>query len=176
MIRLWLGLSMGRIGRPQDRVLSLSALEQEELERISRSRSAAHSVVRRAQTILGSASGESNLSILGDWASRIRRCAIGARGGSIRVSLVFTAKQSLSVREPTTKSGSRNCCAPSSRAGPPIGRIGPCALRRKRQALQKARLREPRPCSACDLIAPGISSCPPIPSSLTRSRTSSVCT
>ncbi len=63
MIRLWLGLSMGRIGRPQDRVLSLSALEQEELERISRSRSAPHGVVRRAQIILGSASGESNLSI-----------------------------------------------------------------------------------------------------------------
>ncbi len=42
----------------------------------------------------------------------------------------------------------------------------------KRQAFRKARLREPWPCSACGLIAPGISSCPPIPSSLTRSGTS----
>ena len=54
---------MARTGRPQDRLLSLSAIEREELERLGRSRSAPHSLVRRAQIILGSASGETNLSV-----------------------------------------------------------------------------------------------------------------
>jgi putative transposase len=54
---------VARTGRPQDRLLSLSAIEREELERLDRSRSAPHSLVRRAQIILGSASGETNLGI-----------------------------------------------------------------------------------------------------------------
>ncbi|MBA8819665.1 hypothetical protein FHW00_001992 [Ochrobactrum sp. P6BSIII] len=43
---------MARIGRPQERILCLSEGEREELERISRSHSAPHSVVRRAQIVL----------------------------------------------------------------------------------------------------------------------------
>jgi putative transposase len=54
---------MARIGRPQDRVLALSADERDELERISRSHSAPHSLVRRAQIILASADGEANTAI-----------------------------------------------------------------------------------------------------------------
>jgi putative transposase len=54
---------MERIGRPQERVLALTECEREELERISRSHSAAHSLVRRAQIVLASGDGESNTSI-----------------------------------------------------------------------------------------------------------------
>lgn len=54
---------MARIGRPQERVLTLVDSEREELERIARSRSAAHGLVRRAQIILASAGGEANTSI-----------------------------------------------------------------------------------------------------------------
>jgi transposase len=54
---------MARLGRPQERVLELGDAEREELDRISRSHSAAHSLVRRAQIILASADGESNTAI-----------------------------------------------------------------------------------------------------------------
>lgn len=54
---------MARIGRPQEHVLTLKDNEREELERIARSRSAAHGLVRRAQIILASAGGEANTSI-----------------------------------------------------------------------------------------------------------------
>jgi putative transposase len=54
---------MARIGRPQERTLCLSEGEREELERISRSHSAPHSVVRRAQIVLASADGETNIAI-----------------------------------------------------------------------------------------------------------------
>ena len=54
---------MARIGRPQERTLVLSQGERDELERISRSHSAAHSLVRRAQIVLASAEGEANTSI-----------------------------------------------------------------------------------------------------------------
>lgn len=54
---------MARIGRPQDRVLVLADSERDELQRIVRSRSAAHGLVRRAQIILASAGGEANTSI-----------------------------------------------------------------------------------------------------------------
>ena len=54
---------MARVGRPQERVLCLSEGEREELERISRSHSAPHSVVRRAQIVLASADGEANTAI-----------------------------------------------------------------------------------------------------------------
>ncbi len=40
---------MVRTGRPQERELVLSAAERDELERIARSRSAAHGLVRRTQ-------------------------------------------------------------------------------------------------------------------------------
>jgi len=52
-----------RLGRPQARVLELGAVEREELERLSRSHSAPHSLVRRAQIVLASADGESNTAI-----------------------------------------------------------------------------------------------------------------
>ena len=54
---------MAGIGRPQERVLCISESEGEELERISRSHSAPHSVVRRAQIVLASADGENNTAI-----------------------------------------------------------------------------------------------------------------
>ncbi|MFC0684022.1 helix-turn-helix domain-containing protein [Novosphingobium clariflavum] len=54
---------MAGIGRPQERVLCLNDGEREELERISRSHSAPHSVVRRAQIVLASADGETNTAI-----------------------------------------------------------------------------------------------------------------
>ncbi|PYD74739.1 IS630 family transposase [Novacetimonas pomaceti] len=54
---------MAGIGRPQERVLCISESEREELERISRSHSAPHSVVRRAQIVLASADGETNTAI-----------------------------------------------------------------------------------------------------------------
>lgn len=54
---------MARIGRPPERVLTLSDGERDELERIGRSRSARHSLVRRAQIVLASASGEPNTAI-----------------------------------------------------------------------------------------------------------------
>lgn len=54
---------MAGVGRPQERVICLSDGEREELERISRSHSAPHSVVRRAQIVLASADGETNTAI-----------------------------------------------------------------------------------------------------------------
>jgi len=54
---------MARIGRPQERTICLSEGEREELERISRSHSVSHSVVRRAQIVLASADGEANTAI-----------------------------------------------------------------------------------------------------------------
>jgi putative transposase len=54
---------MARIGRPQERVLVLADSEREELERIARSRSAAHGLVRRVEIILASARGEANTLI-----------------------------------------------------------------------------------------------------------------
>jgi len=54
---------MARLGRPQERVLELGAIERDELERLSRSHSAPHSLVRRAQIVLASADGESNTAI-----------------------------------------------------------------------------------------------------------------
>jgi len=57
------GRIMARIGRPQERTLVLSQGERGELERISRSLSAAHSLVCRAQIVLASAEGEANTSI-----------------------------------------------------------------------------------------------------------------
>jgi putative transposase len=54
---------MVRMGRPQDRSLVLGADERAELERISRSHSAPHSLVRRAQIILASADGQANTAI-----------------------------------------------------------------------------------------------------------------
>jgi putative transposase len=54
---------MTRIGRPQERSVALSADERDELERISRSHSAPHHLVRRAQIILASTDGEANTSI-----------------------------------------------------------------------------------------------------------------
>ena len=52
-----------RIGRPQERAISLTDAEREELERIARSRSASHGLVRRTKIILASADGETNTSI-----------------------------------------------------------------------------------------------------------------
>lgn len=52
-----------RIGRPQEQAISLTDTERDELERIARSRSAAHGLVRRAKIILASAGGETNTSI-----------------------------------------------------------------------------------------------------------------
>jgi putative transposase len=63
MIRLWQERVMLRIGRPQEREIVLADGEREELERIARSRSAAHGLVRRAEIILASAAGEPNTSI-----------------------------------------------------------------------------------------------------------------
>ena len=54
---------MARVGRPQERSIVLSEVEREELERIGRSRSAPHSLVRRVQIVLASADGEPNVSI-----------------------------------------------------------------------------------------------------------------
>lgn len=54
---------MARIGRPQERALVLSQMEREELERLARSRSAAHGLVRRANIILTSADGVANTAI-----------------------------------------------------------------------------------------------------------------
>jgi putative transposase len=56
---------MARTGRPQNRELVLTAGERDELERIARSRSAAHGLVRRAKIVLASAGGETNTSIAG---------------------------------------------------------------------------------------------------------------
>jgi transposase len=54
---------MARTGRPQERVLTLSETERDELGRLARSQSARHGLVRRAQIILASADGEANTSI-----------------------------------------------------------------------------------------------------------------
>jgi len=55
--------NMAGIGQPQVRILCISESECEELERVSRSHSAPHSVVRRVQIILASADGETNTAI-----------------------------------------------------------------------------------------------------------------
>jgi putative transposase len=54
---------MARIGRPQERGLALREGERDELERMTRSHSAPHGLVRRAQIILASADGEPNTVI-----------------------------------------------------------------------------------------------------------------
>ncbi|MBS7704113.1 hypothetical protein [Chelatococcus asaccharovorans] len=54
---------MAQIGRPPERVLTLSETEREELPRLSGSQSAPHSLVRRAQIVLASADGEASTSI-----------------------------------------------------------------------------------------------------------------
>jgi putative transposase len=54
---------MARTGRPQERSLTLSATEREELGRLARSQSAPHGLVRRTEIILASADGEANISI-----------------------------------------------------------------------------------------------------------------
>jgi putative transposase len=54
---------MARTGRPQTRKLVLNERERGELERITRSPSAAHGLVNRARIILASADGEANTSI-----------------------------------------------------------------------------------------------------------------
>jgi putative transposase len=54
---------MAHTGRPQERALTLSEMEREELGRLSRSQSAPHGLVRRARIILASADGEANVSI-----------------------------------------------------------------------------------------------------------------
>jgi hypothetical protein len=54
---------MAQIGRPQQRQLVLSESERGELERMTRSHSAPHGLVRRAQIILASAGGEVNTAI-----------------------------------------------------------------------------------------------------------------
>lgn len=51
------------IGRPKKKEIVLSQIEQTELESIVSSRSLSHGLVRRAQMILASASGETNSSI-----------------------------------------------------------------------------------------------------------------
>src|SRR6476659_4856340 len=63
MIRRCTERIMARIGRPPERALTLSDGERDELERIGRSRSARHSLVRRAQIVLASARGEPNTAI-----------------------------------------------------------------------------------------------------------------
>jgi transposase len=52
-----------RIGRPQERAIMLTDVERDALERIARSRSALHGLVRRTKIILASADGETNTSI-----------------------------------------------------------------------------------------------------------------
>ncbi len=54
---------MAQIGRPQQRKLVLSEGERDELQRMTRSHSAPHGLVRRAQIILASADGEVNTAI-----------------------------------------------------------------------------------------------------------------
>ena len=54
---------MARVGRPQEQLLMLSDIEREELDRLGRSQSASHSLVRRAQIILASAAGVAKTSI-----------------------------------------------------------------------------------------------------------------
>ena len=54
---------MARAGRPQERSLTPSATEREELGRLARSQSAPHGLVRRAEIILASADGEANISL-----------------------------------------------------------------------------------------------------------------
>lgn len=54
---------MAQIGRPQQRKLVLSEGERDELERLTRSHTAPHGLVRRAQIILASADGEVNTAI-----------------------------------------------------------------------------------------------------------------
>jgi len=53
----------GDMARPKKQEIILSELERKELMELTRSRTAAHGVVRRAQIILGSADGESNKSL-----------------------------------------------------------------------------------------------------------------
>ena len=59
---------MAHTGRPQERALTLSEMEREELGRLSGSQSAPHGLMRRARIILASADGEANISIC-EWRS-----------------------------------------------------------------------------------------------------------
>ena len=54
---------MAQIGRPPQRQLVLSESERDELERMTRSHSAPHGLVRRAQIVLASADREGNTAI-----------------------------------------------------------------------------------------------------------------
>jgi putative transposase len=54
---------MARTGRPQERFLTLSATEREELGRLARSQSAPRGLVRRAEIILASSDGAANIAI-----------------------------------------------------------------------------------------------------------------
>jgi len=74
---------MAGVGRPQERVLCLSDGEREELERISRSHSAPHSVVRRAQIVL---MARPTPQLRTGSEPRTQRSVIGASDGSNRGS------------------------------------------------------------------------------------------
>lgn len=162
---------MARVGRPQERSIVLSEGEREELERISRSRSAAHSLMRRVQIILASADGEPNVSIaarLGvshptvcHWRKKwFEQGLVGMYGAERCDSSAFSARGD---REPMTRRRWPNSCAPFLRASLRAARIGRSVQLRLRQASPRARLGGCSSSSGCSRIAPRPSSSPPTP-------------
>lgn len=63
MLLSGIAIEEGRMGRPRDHEIVLSAAERQSLMECVRSRSAAQGLVRRARIVLGSAAGRSNTEI-----------------------------------------------------------------------------------------------------------------
>ena len=165
---------MARVGRPQERSIVLSEGEREELERMSRSRSAPHSLMRRVQIILASADGEPNLSIaarLGishptvcHWRNKwFEQGLVGLYGAERYGSTAFSGQGD---PEPMMKRRWLNSCTLSLRASPRLARTGRSARRRPHQAFPRARSGGCSSSSGCSRIAPRPSSFRPTPEGL----------
>ena len=160
---------MARVGWPQQRSIVLSESEREELERMSRSRSAPHSLMRRVQIILASADGEANVSIAArvgvshptvcHWRKKwFEQGLVGLYGAERCGSPAFSDQGG---PEPMTRRRWPNSCTPSLRAT-----IGRCARRRPPRAFPRARSDGCSSFSGCNHTAPRPSSSRPIPEGL----------
>lgn len=129
---------MAGIGRLQERVLCISESEREELERISRSHSAPHSVVRRAQIVLASADGRTTLRLRTGSAPPTQRFATGISDGSNWGSSDFTEKPGQGSQKLMTKKKLRNCCVWFCGANLQTALIGRFARQHQLPVCQKA--------------------------------------
>ncbi len=123
---------MARIGRPQGQALTLSDIERDEHERLGRSQSASHSLVRRAQIILASAASEANTSIANHLGVS-NQTNYHWRKIWLEKGLDGLYGEAQSGR---TRSASKASCAPSSRASRSVRPTGSSGPPRRRAGLQ----------------------------------------